>query len=163
MLSWSEFGTVRPDLVEAGGGLLYQFGVGLAFLATVRLDGGPRVHPMCPILSEGGLYALLVPSPKRNDLLRDPRFSLHSFPCDDNEDAFYVTGEARPVEEALVRDAVIATYLAERRDLAMTSQDLRDQLLFAFEIETCLLSRTAGHGDPEARHVVWHASAHPAV
>ena len=163
MVRWSDFRSARPDLAHAGEGLLYQFGVGLAFLATVRLDGGPRVHPMCPILSEGGLYALLVPSPKRNDLLRDPRFSLHSFPCDDNEDAFYVTGAARPVEDALVRDPVIATYLAERKDLAMTPQDLRDQMLFAFDIETCLLSRTAGHGDPGPRHVVWHASTHPAV
>jgi hypothetical protein len=27
--------------------LLYQFGVGLAFLSTVRPDGGPRLHPLC--------------------------------------------------------------------------------------------------------------------
>jgi hypothetical protein len=45
MLRWTEFQRVRPDLAEAGRRLLYQFGVGLAFLATLRADGGPRLHP----------------------------------------------------------------------------------------------------------------------
>ena len=49
VVTWGGFSLERPDLAEAGRGLLYQFGVGLAFLATVRRDGGPRVHPMCPI------------------------------------------------------------------------------------------------------------------
>jgi hypothetical protein len=45
----------RPDLADASRALLYQFGVGLAFLSTVRPDGGPRVHPVwhtkypCPV------------------------------------------------------------------------------------------------------------------
>jgi hypothetical protein len=47
MLRWADFQRVRPDLAEAGRRLLYQFGVGLAFLATVRADGGPRLHPRC--------------------------------------------------------------------------------------------------------------------
>jgi hypothetical protein len=29
-------------LAEAGGALLYNYGLGLGFLATVRPDGGPR-------------------------------------------------------------------------------------------------------------------------
>jgi hypothetical protein len=41
VLSWAEFQRLRPDLAEAGRRLLYQFGVGLGFLATVRADGGP--------------------------------------------------------------------------------------------------------------------------
>jgi hypothetical protein len=48
VLSWAEFAHARPDLGDADRRLLYQFGVGLAFLATVRADGGPRLHPMCP-------------------------------------------------------------------------------------------------------------------
>lgn len=89
MVNWRGLESARPNLATAGQDLLYQFGVGLAFLATVRADGGPRVHPMCPILHGDGLYALLVPSPKRSDLVRDGRFSMHSFPSDENEDAFY--------------------------------------------------------------------------
>src|SRR6266704_3965772 len=48
-------GPRRPDFADAGRALLYQFGVGLAFLATVRRDGGPRVHPVCPLICHGGL------------------------------------------------------------------------------------------------------------
>jgi hypothetical protein len=40
MLTWGEFALERPELAEAGRRMLYQFGVGLAFLATVRADGG---------------------------------------------------------------------------------------------------------------------------
>jgi hypothetical protein len=68
MVTWEEFSHARPELARAGRALIYQFGVGLAFLATIRGDGGPRVHPMCPLITEDGLFALLVPSPKRDDL-----------------------------------------------------------------------------------------------
>ena len=62
MISWSDFKAQQPDLARQGADLLYHFGVGLAFLATVRADGGPRLHPMCPLLAETGLYAFIVPS-----------------------------------------------------------------------------------------------------
>ncbi len=94
MVTWGGFSLERPDLAEAGRGLLYQFGVGLAFLATVRRDGGPRVHPMCPMLTDDGLFAFIVASPKRDDLVRDGRYAMHAFPADDNEDAFSLTGIA---------------------------------------------------------------------
>ena len=41
MLRWGEFQRLRPDLAEAGRRLLYQFGVGLGFLATVRPTAAP--------------------------------------------------------------------------------------------------------------------------
>src|SRR5262245_33791798 len=57
MLTWSQFAARDPEMAAAGRSLLYQYGgVGLAFLGTVRADGGPRTHPMCPILSGDGLY-----------------------------------------------------------------------------------------------------------
>jgi len=92
MVTWGELRSSRPDLADLGRHLLYQFGVGLAFLATVGRDGAPRVHPFCPLLTEADLFAFLVPSPKRDDLLRDGRYAMHSFPCPDNEDAFYLAG-----------------------------------------------------------------------
>jgi hypothetical protein len=60
MLRWTEFQRVRPDLAEAGRRLLYQFGVGLAFLATLRADGGPRLHPMCPLVTDDALLGFLT-------------------------------------------------------------------------------------------------------
>ncbi len=95
MVEWAAFERRRPDLADAGRGLLYQFGVGPGVPRHRRPDGAPRVHPMCPVLHDVGLFALLVPSPKREDLHRDGRFAMHSFPCDDDEDAFYLTGAAR--------------------------------------------------------------------
>jgi hypothetical protein len=158
-VSWAAFADERPDLAQAGRDLLYQFGVGLGFLATVRRDGGPRVHPVCPILHDGELFLLVVPSPKRDDLLRDMRFALHSFPTDGDEDAFAITGTVEPVDEALVREAVVARFLEERPTLTIDGDELDAQRLFGCRLQTCLLTRTDGHGDPHPRHQVWRASA----
>jgi len=81
VVSWSEFAAAAPDLAEVGQRQLTQFGVGLAFLATVRVDGAPRLHPVCPVVSHGRLFVLITPeSPKRQDLVRDGRYALQPFP-----------------------------------------------------------------------------------
>lgn len=138
-----------------GRALLYQYGVGLAYLGTVRSDGAPRVHPMCPIVTDSGLYALIIPSPKRADLLRDGRYALHSFAAEANEDAFSVTGKAVEVRDPGLRSEIEGQYRLERSDLELS--DLSDQGLFEFLIETALLTRTTGHGDPDPKHEIWHA------
>lgn len=148
---------MRPELARAGRALTYQFGVGLAFLATIRVDGGPRVHPMCPLITEDGLFALLVPSPKRDDLRRDGRYAMHSFPADDNEDAFYLTGAAWGVEDRGVERDLRAQFLAERR-MEAPPAGFADHEPFEFGIERCLHTVTTGHGDPSPRHEVWRAS-----
>jgi hypothetical protein len=153
-VNWGEFASLRPDLAEAGRQLLYQHGVGLAFLATTRADGGPRVHPMCPLLTESELYGFIVPSPKQRDLHRDGRYALHSFPADDNEDAFYVTGGVRRVADDQTI-TVLARQFAAERGMTEPPADLATWELVAFDIESSLLTRTTGHGDPSPRHVVW--------
>jgi hypothetical protein len=159
MASWNEFHLARPEMAEEGHRLLYQFGVGLAFLGTVRPDGGPRVHPICPILATTGLYAFLIPSPKRNDLLRDDRYTLHSFPADDNEDAFSVTGTAVPRDTGAARGPLLRQFLEERPSLDPATAGLEQYLLFEFDLNGCLLTQTTGHGDPGPVHTVWHAHA----
>jgi hypothetical protein len=136
--------------------MMYQFGVGLAFLATVRSDGGPRVHPMCPLIAESGLFAFLIPSPKREDLHRDGRYAMHSFPADENEDAFYLSGMAEVVDDHQQRPALEAQFLGER-GLRDPPKGFAEQELFAFHIERCLYTETTGHGDPEPRHRIWRA------
>jgi hypothetical protein len=160
VLTWGAFRRTRPDLADAGRDLLYQFGVGLAFLATVRPDGAPRVHPMCPVIVGDGLYGLLVPSPKRGDLLRDGRYALHAFPADENEDAFYLTGTAEPRPGSAIWDTVTAAFLAER-GLAERPPSMGSQRLFEFSIGSCLLTRTDGHGDPAPKHTVWNGPSDP--
>ena len=158
MVTWGEFESARPELAAGGRQLLYRVGVGLAYLATVRPTGGPRLHPMCPLLDQGGLYAFIVPSPKQRDLLRDGRYAMHSFPTPDNEDAFYVTGRAALVEDAAIRTRLSDLFVAERRSIGLPPPPAHD-LLFSFGIETCLFTRTKGHGDPVPDHTVWTAPA----
>ncbi len=156
MLTWKEFSARRPDLAEAGRGLLYQFGVGLAFLGTVRKDGGPRTHPMCPVLTNKTLYGFIEPGPKRHDLVRDGRYALHCFPPANNEDAFYITGRARRVDDD-ERAAVRKTFWKERGQ-DETPPQAEGQIVFEFLIETCLLTRTTGHGDWNPQHTIWKAT-----
>ena len=156
MLTWSDFAAAEPELASACRALMYQFGVGLAFLATVRPDGGPRVHPMCPLIAESGLFAFLIPSPKRDDLARDGRYAMHSFPADENEDACYLTGMAELVDDREQRRALQAQFLDER-GLTELPKGFDEQELFAFRIERCLYTVTTGHGDPEPRHRIWRA------
>jgi hypothetical protein len=159
-LSWSEFGRQRPDLAEAGRALFYQVGVGLAFLSTVRADGGPRLHPMCPLIVGTALVAHIIPSAKRDDLHRDGRYAMHSFPCDDNEDAFYITGRAALVGDASLARAAAAQFLAER-DMPAEPPGFGDGEFFEFRLSRCLLTRTDGHGDWNPRHATWSADAGP--
>jgi len=131
--------------------------VGLAYLATLRADGAPRVNPMCPILHGEGLYAFLIPGPKRDDLLRDPRYAMHAFPREDDEDAFSCAGIAGRIDDDRIRDEVGRRFWDERPTLERF--DLDDQLLFEFSLDRCLLTRTTGHGDPHPRHEIWGLDA----
>ena len=65
MASWSEFTTAAPSLAAAIRAALHQYGAGLGYLATIRPDGGPRIHPVSPAVVGGGLYCCLLDTPKR--------------------------------------------------------------------------------------------------
>jgi hypothetical protein len=94
MTSWHQFATARPDLAEIGLGLLPPCGI--AYLGTVRRDGGPRVHPVCPVFGRGRLFVGVGPnSPKKHHLRRDPRCVLHALLG--NDDAEFVI-RARAVQ-----------------------------------------------------------------
>jgi hypothetical protein len=157
MTTWSDFAAAAPRLAGRAHELLYQFGVGLGFLATVDASGGPRVHPLCPIICDGELYLLVVPGPKRADLERDGRFALHSFPCPDNEDAAYLTGRAVAIDEPARRAIVEQQFLDERTATPIPPESLAEQGLFRLDVERCLITTTTGHGDPAPQHELWRA------
>lgn len=157
-ITWGDFRQQQPELAEAGREMLYRVGVGLAFLSTVRRDGGPRLHPICTVLTDAGMYGFLIQSPKCADLRRDPRFALHSYPPDDNEDEFYVTGTAQEIDDVALRAELSRQFLDERPTINISLDDLDDQVLFEFRIDRCLLSRTDGFGDLNPRHTIWHAN-----
>jgi hypothetical protein len=75
-LCWREFASASPQLAAYGEA---RFREGIAFLATIRRDGSPRVHPVTPDIIDGHLLVFMEPtSPKGHDLLRDARYSLHA-------------------------------------------------------------------------------------
>src|SRR4029434_960541 len=109
---WAALAADAPDLAETGRALLQQFGgVGLAFLATIRRDGAPRLHPVCPVLSAERLHVLITPdSPKRADLERDGRAELQTSPQPKpGSDEFYVAGRAVLVADPAEREAVFGS------------------------------------------------------
>jgi len=102
MATWSEFAAAEPSLADGIRALLLQYGPGMGYLATVRADGSPRLHPVSPVVTDTGLYCFVVASPKRRDLERDGRYALHAFPSEESDDEAYVTGRALPVTDPLV-------------------------------------------------------------
>jgi hypothetical protein len=151
MKRWSDFAAERPELAEAGRALIYQYRVGLGYLATLRKDGAPRVHPVCPVIASGGLYVFVGNhSPKLGDLLRDGRFALHAFPKPEVDDEFYVAGRALRVDDAAVRKVVYDTYTATG---AFTSDDT----LFELWLERALHARYAGRPSWPPAYTKWSA------
>jgi hypothetical protein len=76
MISWGEFAKREPELARFGAGRLTATP---AYLATVRRSGAPRVHPVTPIFTTGGLFLFMEPtSPKGRDLRERGWFALHS-------------------------------------------------------------------------------------
>ncbi len=152
MATWAEFESAAPEIAEAGKKLLYQFGVGLAYLATLRKDGAPRLHPICPTVVDGRLCALIGPTPKRADLRRDGRYALHTFPCPDVDDEILVMGRAEFIADRGIEDAV-------RKDLVgrgMTST--ADEVPFEFGIERVMHAKyPGGHGTWPPKYSVWKA------
>jgi hypothetical protein len=112
---------------------------------------------MCPVLDDTGLYAFIVPSPKQRDLHRDGRYAMHSFPLEDNEDAFYLAGTASQISAPEVRDRLAKRFAEERSELGVPSPG-EDQRLFEFHVQTAMITRTTGHGDPEPRHTIWRSA-----
>jgi hypothetical protein len=152
MVTWTDFSAAAPALAQIGQRLLMQFGVGLAFLATVRRDGGPRMHPVCPVRSGGKLFVVVTrESPKRADLERDGRYALQTFPePKPGSDEFYVTGRARRVDDAAARAAV----LADARHQADASE-----IVFELLIDRAMRTRWEDPLTPQMRPVraIWRA------
>jgi hypothetical protein len=153
MATWAEFESSVPELATKGRALLYQYGPPLGYIATVRRDGGPRVHPFCPIIAEGGLWAyILRQSPKGADLLRDPRFALHAFSPADVDDEFFVRGRAEPTEPmAHLKAAIIAAAVP-----ATVGAD--EEQLFQLNIERAFVATYTHRGQWPPSYERWSAS-----
>jgi hypothetical protein len=106
-MSWQNLERANSELADFG---QERFSNGVAYLATVRKDGGPRVHPVTPIIGHGRLFVFMEPtSPKGYDLKRDGRYALHSAVNDSggSNGEFIITGSATLVEDATTRALAI--------------------------------------------------------
>ena len=150
-VSWAEFEASAADLAKLGRSCIYFYGPGLGFLATVRPDGGPRLHPVCPALVEGALCVLVGDSPKRRDLERDPRFAFHTFPQPEVDDEFYLRGEARRDENNERTQSVRAAM----KDTGVNTGD-EDQL-YELLIDRALHSKYEHRGQWPPNYTKWRA------
>ena len=100
MASWREVETAVPELAAKVKGRFDAYGVG--FIATVRRDGAPRISGIEMIFGAGELWIGMMPgSLKAIDLIRDPRFALHSASTDKDvsEGDAKLSGRALEVED----------------------------------------------------------------
>ena len=156
-MKWSQFGQQRPDLEAVARDLLYQHGLGLGFLATVAADGGPRVHPICPMLTED-LYAFIVPGPKLADLRRTGRFALCSETVAPprHDDNAYLVGTVQEREDPELRQRLTEQLLAER-SLREPWPGFENEPLFELYVERVLVTMTLPDRGLPVGHTVWTA------
>src|SRR5512138_646445 len=115
MTSWKEFAQQAPELAAFGKA---RFQSGVAYLGTIRSDGGPRVHPVTPIIGEQ-LFLFMEPtSPKGKDLQRDARYTLHASVEDSSGGGgeFYIRGRAKLIDNPLLREQAVqaAPYVPQK-------------------------------------------------
>lgn len=136
-------------MAEAGRRLFYQFGPGLAFLATLSHDGTPRLHPITVALTSDDLYAFITPGPKQRDLARDGRYALHAFLPDEVEEEFMVSGRATAADSPHEREAALRAY----HQPAVPE----DHRLFRFGADRALHGVYRFRGDWPPTYKIWRA------
>lgn len=106
-MSWKILEEQQPALAAFG---LERLNGKVAYLATVRRDGSPRVHPVTPIIGQGRLFVFMEPtSPKGRDLGRDGRYTMHCAVADNSGAGgeFSTAGRARLVDDPELRAAAV--------------------------------------------------------
>ena len=141
MTTWKEFAEQAPEFAEFGKA---RFQNGVAYLGTLRADGSPRVHPVTPIVGEQLFLFMELTSPKRKDLLRDARYTLHCAVEDMNggNGEFYVRGQGTFTEDPLMREQAV-------RASPYAPQDR--YILFVFTIEFAFMNRYDADGKSNSR------------
>jgi hypothetical protein len=115
------------------------------YLATVRKNGYPRVHPFTPFVSSGHFFAFMEPtSPKGVDLQRNGLYAIHSLVADMNgsNGEFVMTGHAYLVTDAATRGLAV-------KGCPYTPKDRC--ICFEFKLEECI-TNTYVDGIPNANH-----------
>ena len=129
----------------------------IAYLATIRPDGSPRLHPFCPIISHGRLFAAIPPrSPKGDDLRRDGRCAIHALPGRDDLE-MCIRAHAHEVTDAPTRDQILATVV--RSGVTGMIATTRDHPLFEFDLVRVDVARWLDVGQEGTRAERQHWAA----
>jgi pyridoxamine 5'-phosphate oxidase-like protein len=145
-MSWQALAGGNPELAAFGGERLHDK---VAYLATVKPDGSPRVHPVRPVVTAERLFVFTeAASPKVRDLGHDGRYALHCTatseqPWDLRE--FAVHGVARQVSDDETRRIAIAG-----------SAFPRDERFLLFELDLSAASSTVYGNDGRPHREHWH-------
>jgi uncharacterized pyridoxamine 5'-phosphate oxidase family protein len=146
MASWSDLEREAPTIAAEGRRLLEARGHGEAFLATVRGDAAPRIHPISMAIVDGEVLAFIIEnSPKYRDLEQDGRYAMHSHQEADAPDELALRGRARLVTDVARRAAAMAIWFFEPDDTYG---------LFAFDVESAVLGQRGADEWPP-RYTRW--------
>ena len=126
----------------------------VAYLATVRRDGAPRLHPFCPIIAGGRLFAAIpASSPKGHDLRRDPRCVIHALPGPD-DDELCIRATAADVT-ADVDTATLVRRVVVRSGVGGMIETTTHDPLFEFDLQQVDVATWVDVGKP-GTHAVRH-------
>ena len=157
MKSWNDFSNEEPEIATLGKKLLFRSRehIGLAFIATLRKDGAPRLHPISVIISKGHLYVVIPStSPKCADLTRDGRYAIQAFPpsCNEEPEEFYLAGCAKRITDLVIRKA-----LTDDTRVAVEEHEA----LFELFLERVMYTKAMHRDLPDERpiHRKWKASS----
>ena len=144
--SWQNFANAAPELAAFGE---QRFKAAPAYLATVRADGVPRVHPVTPIFAEGHLLLFMEStSPKGHDLQRGSGYALHCSVAnsDGGEGEFCLTGHTVLTGDPVMRE-LATRYGYQPKD---------SYILFELSVESAFSTIYPGGGPPIRKN--WKAS-----
>ena len=149
MATWADFEAAAPDMAATGRRHIYRRPIGEAFLATVRGEALPRLHPVYVAILEDRLFAFLLPSPKATDLVEDGRFALHAHQDPASPSEFVVRGRARPIDDEATRVRIGEAWYFDVND--------ENHRLFEFDIDHAILGARPTADDWPPRYTSWRS------
>jgi hypothetical protein len=145
--TWRDLTRAAPDIAAFGRDRLDGK---VAYLATIRTSGKPRVHPVTAILSDQHCFIFAQPdSSKVRDFSVNSQFSIHCAMSDSSGSSgeFQMTGQALQVQDPEMR---------EEAEANCTFKPSARSILFELRVEEVIATSYRG-GLPDRRR--WHSSA----
>ena len=101
-MTWKVFEDQASELATLG---VEKLNKKIAYLATIKKDGSPRLHPVTPFIGQGMLFIFTEPSsPKIGDIKRDGRYCFHcSVGGEGPLQEYQVSGHAEVITDPEVR------------------------------------------------------------